>query len=162
MGTDSKPKLRKRHALRRRDADKLREEAGALLEQLESNRVDRALIEDEIEVYLIDGSVQLVYQDEALFPTLINPNVERLPPIVVDMGAIPYICNGADVMAPGIMEIKGEFQEGDLVVVRDIEHGKALAIGKALVGSDEMKEMRKGKAVMNLHHVGDKLWKALG
>ena len=78
------------------------------------------------------------------------------------MGAIPYVCNGADVMAPGIKEIKGEFEEGDLVVVRDVEHGKALAIGKALVGSDEMKEMRKGKAVTNLHHVGDKLWKSLG
>ncbi len=163
MTSDSKPKLRKRHALRRRDAEELKEEAGALLEHLESNRVDRALIEEETEVYLIDGAVQLVaHQDETLFPTLINPNIEMLPSIVVDMGAIPYVCNGADVMAPGIKAVKGEFEEGDLVVVRDIEHGKALAIGQALVGSDEMKEMRKGKSVMNLHHVGDKIWKALG
>ncbi|MCW3978236.1 MAG: hypothetical protein NWF12_00685 [Candidatus Bathyarchaeota archaeon] len=162
MGSDSEPKLRKRRALRRRDAYKLQEEAGALLENLESNRVDKALIEDGTEVYLVNSTVQLASRDETLFPTLINPNVGRLPSIVVDMGAIPYVCNGADVMAPGLKEIRGEFEEGDLVVVRDIEHGKALAIGKALVGSDEMKEMRKGKAVMNLHHVGDKLWKALG
>ena len=133
-----------------------------MLENLESNRVDRALIEDGAEVYLIEGTVQLASKDETLFPTLLNPNIGKLPSIVVDMGAIPYVCNGADVMAPGIKEIKGEFEAGDIVVVRDIEHVKALAIGKALVGSDEMKEMRKGKAVMNLHHVGDKLWKALG
>lgn len=133
-----------------------------MLEQLESNRVDQAVIEDGTEVYLIDGVVQLASRDDALFPTLTNPNVAKLPSIVVDMGAIPYVCNGADVMAPGIKEIKGEFEEGDLVVVRDIEHSKALAIGWALVGSDEMKRMRKGKAVVNLHHVGDKLWKALG
>lgn len=162
MGSDPELKLRKRRALRRRDAYKLREEAGALLDDLESNRVDRALIEDGTEVYLVDGVVQLASRDESLFPTLLNPNVERLPSIVVDMGAIPYVCNGADVMAPGIKEIRGEFEEGDLVVVRDIEHGKALAIGRALLGSDETKEMNKGKAVMNLHHVGDKLWKALG
>lgn len=162
MGSDSEPKLRKRRALRRRDTYKLREEAGALLEDLESNRVDQASIEDGTEVYLVDGVVQLASRDETLFPTLLNPNVERLPSIVVDMGAIPYVCNGADVMVPGIKEIKGEFEEGDLVVVRDIEHGKALAIGKALVGYDEMSQMRKGKAVTNLHHVGDKLWKALG
>lgn len=133
-----------------------------MLEQLESNRVDQAVIEDGTEVYLIDGVVQLASRDDALFPTLTNPNVAKLPSIVVDMGAIPYVCNGADVMAPGIKEIKGEFEEGDLVVVRDIKHSKALAIGRALVGSDEMKGMRKGKAVVNLHHVGDKLWKALG
>ena len=48
------------------------------------------------------------------------------------MGAIPYICKGADVMAPGIKEIPLNFNEGDIVVVRDIKHRKALAIGKAL------------------------------
>jgi len=31
-----------------------------------------------------------------------------------------------------------------------------------LVASEEMEGMGKGKAVRNLHHVGDKLWQSLG
>lgn len=162
MVSGSEPKLRKRRVLRRRDARALRDEAGALLGPLESERVDQAIIEDGMIVYLIDGSAQLARRDDTLFPTLTNPSLENLPSVVVDMGAIPYVCNGADVMAPGIKEVQGEFGENDLVVIRDIEHGKALAVGLALVASEEMEGMGKGKAVRNLHHVGDKLWKSLG
>jgi PUA domain protein len=78
------------------------------------------------------------------------------------MGAIPYVCKGADVMAPGIKEVRGEFEAGELIVVRDVNHSKALAIGKALVRSDEMRGMGKGKAIKNLHYVGDKLWQVIG
>jgi len=48
------------------------------------------------------------------------------------------------------------------VVIRDVEHGKALAIGASLVSSSDIKAIKKGKAVRNLHYVGDRLWKALG
>jgi predicted RNA-binding protein (TIGR00451 family) len=64
------------------------------------------------------------------------------------------------VMSPGITDIDGEFGEGDLVIVRDERHRKALAVGLALVKSGDMREMPKGKAVKSIHYVGDKLWKA--
>lgn len=156
------PKLSKRRVLRRRDARRLMEDARALLGSVESNTVEQAQVEDGTTVYLLDGAVQLARREDTLFPTLNSPHLVELPSVVVDMGAIPYVCNGADVMAPGIKEVGGDFEEGGLVVVRDIEHGKALVIGKAIVSSEEMKEMKKGKAVKNLHHVGDKLWKAIG
>ena len=75
------------------------------------------------------------------------------------MGAIPYVCNGADVMSPGITGIDGDFNEGDLVIVKDEKHRKSLAVGVALVSSVDMMEMQKGKAVKSIHYVGDKLWK---
>ena len=84
--------------------------------------------------------------------------VLKLPNIIVDMGAIRYICGGADVMAPGIKDIIGEFKEGSLVVIRDINHKKALAIGKALKSSKEIKGSNKGKVIQNLHYIGDKIW----
>jgi PUA-domain protein len=162
MGSFLGPKLSKRRALRRKDARKIKGEAEALLGPIESNMVDQAEIEDYARVYLLDGTIQLAYREDTLFPALTNPLIVRLPSIVVDMGAVPYVCKGADVMAPGIKEVRGEFEVGELIVVRDVNHGKALAIGKALVRSDEMRGMGKGKAVKNLHHVGDKLWQVLG
>ena len=63
-------------------------------------------------------------------------------------------------MAPGITEI-GSFDEGDLVVIRDINHGKALAIGIANKSSADIEASKKGKVIKNLHYVGDKLWGAV-
>lgn len=161
MGENSGPKLRRRRVMRRKDAIRLKEEAEALLGALESKTLIQAETEDGTVVYLLDGVIRLVRKGDVLFPTLTNPVVERLPSVVVDMGAIPYVCDGADVMAPGIVEVKGEFDEGALVAVRDIRHGKALAIGLSLTTSEGMRGTKKGKAVKNLHYVGDRLWKAL-
>lgn len=147
--------------MRRRDVKRLKEEAGALIGTVERNIVGRAEIDGTI-VYLFNGAVILARRDDILFPTLTNPGLERLPSVYVDMGAVPFVCNGADVMAPGITEVSGEFEEGELVVVRDVKHGKGLAVGKALVTSVEMREMKKGKTIRNLHYVGDKLWKVVG
>ena len=49
-------------------------------------------------------------------------------------------------------------EAGDMVWVRDQEHGKPLAVGQALVSGDEMVSMTKGKAIQTLHWVGDELW----
>jgi PUA domain protein len=51
------------------------------------------------------------------------------------------------------------FEEGTIVVVRDITHRKALAVGKALRSRTDIEASRKGRAVQNLHYVGDKMWK---
>ncbi len=162
MGEKSGSKLSKRRVLRRKEARRLKEEAGKLLGKTEPNTIDEAEIEDGTVVYIVDGDVQLARKGGLLFPTLTNSNISQLPSVFVDRGAIPYVCNGADVMAPGVKEIRGEFEEGSLVVVRDIEHSKALAVGTALFTSGELRKMNKGKAVRTLHFVGDKLWKVVG
>jgi len=77
------------------------------------------------------------------------------------MGAVPYVCKGADVMAPGVVNINGEFKENDLLLVVDERHGKPLALGIALFNAQAMKNVKHGKIVKNIHYVGDKLWKAL-
>ena len=160
MGSDSKAKLRKRRVMRRKDARALVEEASALLICVYPATVEKAELEIGTSVYLIDGVALLARVGGVLFPTLKCPCLERLPTVVVDMGAVPYVCNGADVMAPGIVEVRGDFQEGGLVIVRDVKHGKSLAVGKAKISSKEMTTSKKGKVINNLHHVGDKLWRA--
>ena len=53
-----------------------------------------------------------------------------------------------------------DFDKDAVVVIRDERHGKALAIGIALQGSEELKQTKKGKSIENLHFVGDELWEA--
>jgi PUA domain protein len=151
-------RLRNRHRLRRREIRRLREEAGPLLPEVDV--LEEAEMGDGTVVYLIENSIILARRHEEFFPTLRSPALDSLPSVVVDMGAVPHICDGADVMAPGVVEVRGDFTPGDLVVVRDERHGKGLAVGRALVGSEELRSMRRGRAVKNLHHVGDRLWRA--
>jgi PUA-domain protein len=161
MASSPKPELYKKRMMRRRDARRLLEEAEALLGRVKSNTLSQAEMDDGTIVYIIDGEVQLARSGDRLFPTLMNLTIEGLPAVIVDMGAVPYVCKGADVMAPGIVEVQGMFSEGDYVVIRDVNHKKALAIGTALVPSEKVGTKEKGKTILNIHYVGDKLWNAV-
>ena len=76
----------------------------------------------------------------------------------VDHGAIPFLLNGADCMGAGIHLTDISIKSGDLIWIKDEEHGKPLAIGIAIVDGEEMVEMKKGKAVETIHWIGDELW----
>jgi PUA-domain protein len=79
--------------------------------------------------------------------------------VTVDMGAVPFVTKGADVMGPGIVDADPEIKVGDLVWVREMKFSKALAIGEALANGDEMLAKKPGKLVKSIAYVGDKLWK---
>jgi len=79
--------------------------------------------------------------------------------VTVDMGAVKFVYNGADVMAPGIVEADPGIVARDLVWVRDERNRQPLAVGEALMSGAEMAAADKGKAVKSIHHVGDDLWK---
>jgi len=144
--------------MRRKDVMKLMEEAASLLGDGKPGVVEKAEVGNGSDVYLIDGEPLIARKDGMLFPTLNNPWIDKFPVVVVDMGAIPHICRGADVMSPGIVEIRGDFGKGSLVVVKDMRHMKSLAVGEALIPSEMICSTKKGKSVRNLHHVGDRLW----
>jgi PUA-domain protein len=79
--------------------------------------------------------------------------------VTVDMGAVRFVTNGADVMAPGIVEADPSLQPGDWCWVRDERNKQPLAVGKALVPASAMVR-GKGKAVKSVHWLGDKVWTA--
>ncbi|HUR70323.1 MAG TPA: PUA domain-containing protein [Candidatus Thermoplasmatota archaeon] len=78
--------------------------------------------------------------------------------VTVDMGAIKFVNNGADIMAPGITEADPGIMPGDFVWVRDEKNKVPLAVGEALVPGAQMPRGPKGKAIKNLHRVGDEMW----
>ena len=161
MTEEKGPKLLKRKVLGRRDVKRLKAEAGSLLGSVNTNAVSQATLEDGSTVYIFSKEVILARKNDVLFPTLINSVIDDLPSALIDMGAIPYVCNGANVMAPGIMDIVGEFEKNGLLVIRDVKHKKALGIGAGLHSSEEMRALKKGKAILNLHYVGDKIWASI-
>jgi PUA-domain protein len=113
-------------------------------------------------LFLIDNKPFAISTESGLFPSLLNEEVlKMLPSIIVDMGAIPHICNGADIMRPGIREIHGEFGSGAVLLVKDIKFGKPIGICVAEASSESMQTMKKGKAAQNVHYVGDSFWQAL-
>ena len=161
VAEEKTPKLLKRKVLGRRDVRSLKGEAGILLGPIDTNAVSQATLEDNSKLYFFKKEAILAKKKNILFPTLINPVLEGLPSALIDMGAIPYVCNGADVMAPGIMGIEGEFKKGGLLVIRDVNHKKALGVGSAIFTSEEMRRLKKGKVILNLHYVGDKIWASI-
>ena len=115
---------------------------------------------DEYSLILVDGRPLLFEMEEQLFPTIrgalemdLNKRI-----VTVDKGAVSFVSNGADIMAPGIVDADSEIKKGDLVIIVEQTHRKPLAIGKALMNGPQMVEADSGKAIKSITHVGDKLW----
>ena len=78
--------------------------------------------------------------------------------VQVDMGSVPFVCNGANVMAAGISAVSPEIIKGQYVWIREENHQKPLGVGKAILDADEILSSNQGKAVEALHYIGDKIW----
>jgi PUA domain protein len=158
------PTKQRRFALKTKDAKQVLTQAQAKLKlDLDALFGAKAIVEvvesDVGEVYLVGGKPVLFKAGDKVLPTLLFTEfTSRAPKIVVDMGAVPYVCKGATVMAPGIVRIEGEFCKGDLVLVVDVKFGKALALGESLMDAEVARQTKKGPVVKTLHYVSDKIW----
>ena len=61
-------------------------------------------------------------------------------------------------MSPGITHIDPLIKEGNIIKVVDEKYNRALAVGKAMFNSEEMKARTSGKVVKNLHTINDSIW----
>ncbi len=123
---------------------------------------------DQVELFEDDHHKLLLLNKEPAFfwyaqqwiPTLkLLQKKVLLKKITVDMGAVKFIVNGADVMRPGIVEIEVGIQKDDFIVIIDQNNKKPLAVGIALFDAEEMRALQKGKVIKTIHYVGDEVWK---
>jgi PUA domain protein len=161
----------KRIRLSNREIRELREANRFMALVLEgADVVEIAPLSEREHLYLVEGEalfLKIIHNvGEYLVPTLFlihkSAKGKSLPPypkVVVDAGAVKPIINGADVMRPGIKEFLGDFGKDDVVFVTD-EKGRVIAVAVALYSRQEMEQMQKGKVLINLHHLGDKIWQA--
>lgn len=157
------PTKQRRYSLKSKEAKQIFSEASSKLkldlEAMFGPKANLEVVESEVGLIYLLGGKPMLFKAECVLPILtFNEFVTLAPKIVVDMGAVPYVCKGADVMAPGIRRIEGEFVKGDLVVVIDEKHGKALALGESLYDSQVARLTKKGAVVKTLHYVSDKIW----
>jgi len=119
-----------------------------------------------LKVYEIDNETQLITGDEIkilkikddYLPFLSeNSTLKKFPYVQVDMGAVKFMCNGANLMRPGIKEFS-EFSKDDIVCIVEESQNKFLAVGKSEVDSSELEDMERGEVLKNLHYISDKSW----
>jgi len=107
---------------------------------------------------IIGKGIKILKIDDDYLPFLSETEtLKKFPNVMVDMGAIKFMCKGANVMRPGIKKFT-EFEKDRIVCIIEESHQKFLAVGKAMVSSTELENMEKGEVVKNLHYVSDKFW----
>lgn len=155
-------RLRKRHRMRQKEITTLAAEIEAATGTKVFSAADTVDMAEGpgFDAVIVDGKVLAIVLDGVPFLTvrgLLRYGATRRY-VTVDMGAVRFVANGADVMGPGIVDADASISDGDLVWIRDERNKRPLAIGRALVSSEAMRSKGKGKAIASLHYVGDKLW----
>ena len=156
-------KIRRRARLRQKESadliHRLAEEFGMTvplddvpLDEAEAGPFRLLLRGNEAIALFIDGGIVPTVRGLLAFPAS-----KRW--VTVDMGAVRFIYNGADVMAPGIVEADPAIRAGEVVWVRDEKNRRPLAVGRAIMEGPTMAREEKGKAIETIHHVGDDLWR---
>lgn len=155
-------KIKNRHRLKSKDVKKIFNELQEVFTCSffnEKTIVEKGEVEG-LQMVFVDNIPCFIYQNNKIIFTLYG--LEKYKPlerfVVVDMGAVKFVTNGADVMAPGIVDADQNICENDQVWICDERNHKPLAVGIALMSGEQMKNETKGKAIILVHHVGDKLW----
>lgn len=114
-------------------------------------------LDDNSQILVGDGMTALKVGKNYLPFLTDTQTLERFPSVTVDMGAVKFMCNGANVMRPGIRSFS-EFEKDQIVCIVEESQKKFLAVGRALVSSKELEVMSKGMVVENLHYISDTYW----
>ena len=109
-------------------------------------------------VIITGDRITAVKIGENILPFLDDTEVlEKFPYVKVDMGAIKFVCKGANVMRPGITKFS-DFESGEIVCVIEESQNKFLAVGKAKISSKEAEGSRNGEVIKNMHYISDDFW----
>ena len=153
--------VKKRYYLKKKRIKEIKQELGEYGSLINNKSSVEVLETDEYNYILVNSEPYIIMIDDKPYPTLkailANEDLENKT-VVVDMGAVRFVTNGADIMSPGIVEADDDIVPGDVVVIVDVNNHKQLAIGESLISGPEMVESSKGKAIKSLHFVGDDIW----
>ncbi len=123
-------------------------------------RLEEGVLDDGTLILLHEGRILFFEEEGKLIPTLhsLLDNIVTVPTVTVDMGAVRFVVNGADIMRPGVTKIQDGIAQGSVVAIIDERHGKPLAVGISKMSSEEIRAATSGKVIMSKHHVNDALW----
>ena len=128
---------------------------GIDLPKMKNVKVHQILDDAQI---ITGNGIKILKIEEDYLPFLSETEMlEKFPSVTVDMGAVEFMCKGANLMRPGIKEFT-EFENDKLVCIVEESQHKFLAVGKSVVSSSELETMDKGEVIKNIHYVSDKFW----
>ena len=155
-------KIKNRHRLKKREIRDIENEiqetfSGDFFD--EKTSVEKGDVEGIRLVFVNTEPCFMIHENKIIF-TLHGLSIYKPKEnfVVVDMGAVKFVTNGADVMAPGIVDADKNINAGDQVWICDEKHHKPLAVGIAIINGEKMISEKKGKSVKIIHYVGDLLW----
>jgi PUA domain protein len=158
-------RIKKRHLLKKREQRdeiaRIENEIGSPIERLDAKtQLEGGVLDDGSRILLLEGEIIFFEHEGRMFPALraLLDGLIDVPKITVDMGAVRFVVNGADIMRPGITEIDDRVKEDSIVVVVDENHGKPLAVGVSKMNSDALRAASGGKVIKSIHHINDDLW----
>lgn len=122
--------------------------------------------EDKIQLYTVDGEVLFFQKFDELIPSLrlVHKFPQAYPTVQVDRGAIKFVISGANIMCPGLTSAGAKlpdapgYEKDSIVIINAENKDHALAIGKLLMSTENIKSINKGHGVELIHHLGDPLW----
>ena len=131
------------------------EQWGIELPKIKNIKIHQILSNAQI---IIGDGLKILKINNEYLPFLSETEMlKKFPSVEVDMGAVKFMCKGANLMRPGIKKYT-EFEKEKLVCIVEETHHKFLAVGKAIVSSSELVNMEKGEVIQNIHYISDKFW----
>ena len=131
------------------------EEWGIEFPKIKNLKVHQILDDAQI---ITGKGIKILKINEDYLPFLSETEtLEKFPSVTVDMGAVKFMCKGANLMRPGIRSFT-EFEKDKLVCIVEESQHKFLAVGKSVISSQEVENMDKGEVLKNLHYISDKFW----
>ena len=114
-------------------------------------------VDDDAQVITGDG-ITAIKIDDNMLPHLAEIEIlKKFPAITVDMGAIKFVCKGANIMRPGITKLD-DFNDGEIICVVEESNNKFLSVGIAKMSSDKANSTKTGMVLNHLHYISDKFW----
>ncbi len=90
----------------------------------------------------------------------------HLPKIVIRDSAVDALCHGANLTAPGVLQVDTNIVKSNIVAILTLK-GEAVALGRAQVSTQEMMDLRHGTVatlarVLMPRNIYPKVWKSGG
>ena len=111
-------------------------------------------------VIITGNGITAIKIGDDILPFLDDVSIlEKFPYVTVDMGAVKFVCKGANVMRPGITRFS-DFESGEIVCVIEESQNKFLAVGKSEMSSKEVEDANRGEVIKNIHYISDDFWES--
>ncbi len=157
-------RIKKRHLLKKREQrdeiERIQSDLGSSIGLDSKAKLEGGVLDDGSRILLLHNEILFFEHEGRNFPTLraLLDNVITIPTVTVDMGAVKFVVNGADIMKPGITKVDDSVSANGIVAIVDERHGKPLAVGVSKLSANDLRAVTSGKVVKSIHHINDDLW----